>query len=48
VLCRGSVIESSTGFSADSGISQRLERVVQHQGSLILTGTDVAGAGGKL
>jgi hypothetical protein len=47
VLRRGCEIESSTGVSAESGISQRLELVVQHQGSLILTGTDVAGADGK-
>jgi hypothetical protein len=47
VLYRGYAIERSTGFWAESGSSRRLEMVVQHQGSLILTRTDVTGADGK-
>jgi hypothetical protein len=47
VLLRGYAIERSTGFWAESGSSRRLEMVVQHQGSLILTSTDVTGADGN-
>ena len=46
VLWRGCDMEKSAGFSAHSGPSQRGVIEVQHQGSLILTGAEGAGAWG--